>query len=179
MENFIHEFCPTTSSYNKPPEKDDVQTEEDTAIEVDAPFSMGELNIALQSTSNSNPGLDQISNEMLKFSPHKFKKLLLNTFNDIFSNHCYPSEWNEFLILLIPKKEKKKFRKITLASCILKLLEKMIQIRLVHYLEKTMMIPDSQNGFRKFRSCGPCIGNYTILARPLVISLQRRGNVVF
>ena len=39
----------------------------------------------------------------------------------------------------------------------LKLTEKLIQTRLIHYLEKNSILPESQSGFRKFKSCSTSI----------------------
>ena len=40
---------------------------------------------------------------------------------------------------------------------LLKLTEKLIQIRLTHYLESNHILPVSQSGFRKFKSCSTSI----------------------
>lgn len=61
--------------------------------------------------------------------------------------------WKKFLITLIPKGCSNKFRPISLAPCILKINEKMINTRLHYYVEKNNFIPDTQNGFRKSKSC--------------------------
>ena len=67
--------------------------------------------MAIDLTKNSSPGLDQVTNKMIKCSPPNFGNLLLLTLNDSIIHHTYPAEWNEFLIVLIPKKKKKKKRK--------------------------------------------------------------------
>ena len=137
MKSFINDFCPPSASYNKPPELTDEENNlsTNTTEEMDEPFPIEELNMAIDSTKNSSPGLDQVTNKMLKSSPSNFRNLLLLTLNDSFIHHTYPIEWNEFLIVLIPKKNKNKFRPITLASCTLKLIEKIVQTRLTHFLE--------------------------------------------
>ena len=97
--------------------------------------------------------MDQITNEMLSETPPCFRELLLITLNEILKKKYFAQEWHEFLMLLIPKNNKKKFRPITLASCLLKLMERMILASLIHFVEQREIIPPTQNGFRKFRSC--------------------------
>lgn len=53
----------------------------------------------------------------------------------------------------IPKPEKKGYRPISLLSCLLKVLEKMILRRLKWYLESKPILPPTQMGFRPLRSC--------------------------
>lgn len=136
MNKFIDEFCPPYPSHNEPPQKETDSPTNGQVEYLDIPFNISELNLAIDAANvKSSPGLDQITNEMLKNSPKNFRSLLLHTFNDIFLNHKYPKDWNEFLMVLIPKNSKNKFRPITMASCLLKIMEKMIQIRILHFLE--------------------------------------------
>lgn len=157
MDTFINEYCPPSYSFNKPPDKNSSESQ-NTHTGLDSPFNMDELEAAINALKKySSPGLDQISNEMLTNTPKNFRKLILVTLNEIFENHSYPANWKEFSIILIPKKSKNKFRPITLASCILKLMEKLIQSRLMHFLETNNLLPDSQSGFRRFKSCSTSI----------------------
>ena len=54
---------------------------------------------------------------------------------------------------IVLKNNKNKFGPVTLASCLFKLIERMILLRLMHLLEMTDLIPSSQNCLRKFESC--------------------------
>lgn len=65
--------------------------------------------------------------------------------------------WSQCDIVLIPKAYKKDFRPIILASCVLKLLEKLIKPRLERYVEMDYLLRNSQYGFRKERSCNDCL----------------------
>ena len=157
MHNFITEFCPSPASYNKPPEPE-ANTNTSINSELDVPFTLAEFEAAINTTNaNSSPGLDQVNNQMLRNMPDVLKQLLLHVLYECFTSHSIPQDWKEFLMVLIPKQKKNKFRPITLASCMLKLLEKLIQFRLIHFLESNSIIPESQNGFRKFKSCATCI----------------------
>ena len=153
MHHFITDFCPPTASNDKSPETEN-HTNNDINDDLDAPFTLDEQELAVNSLKpNSSPGLDQTNNQMLINMPLILKQTLLHVLNKFFKGHCVPQDWKEFFMVLIPKQGKNKFRPITLASCILKLMEKLIQVRLIHFLESKSVIPESQNGFRKFRSC--------------------------
>ena len=61
--------------------------------------------------------------------------------------------WKEFLVFFIPKGPPEKFRPISLAQSLLKLLERLLHSRLIWWLEHNLLLPNSQYGFRKNRSC--------------------------
>ena len=68
-----------------------------------------------------------------------------------------PKSWKEATIIPIPKPGKdntnpNNYRPIALTSCICKTLERMINERLVWYLEKNNIITEFQSGFRHQRS---------------------------
>jgi len=59
-------------------------------------------------------------------------------------------------IILLPKPNKVEYRPIALSSCILKLLEKLIKVKLDRFVELDLLPPSFQFGFRKGRSCDDC-----------------------
>ena len=68
-----------------------------------------------------------------------------------------PKSWKEATVIPIPKPGKdntnpNNYRPIALTSCICKTLERMINERLVWYLEKNNIITEFQSGFRHQRS---------------------------
>lgn len=56
-------------------------------------------------------------------------------------------------MFLLPKDQPGKFRPIALASCLLKLCERLITNRLTWWLERGRILPADQYGFRILRSC--------------------------
>uniref|UniRef100_A0A1Y1LYI2 Reverse transcriptase domain-containing protein n=1 Tax=Photinus pyralis TaxID=7054 RepID=A0A1Y1LYI2_PHOPY len=73
--------------------------------------------------------------------------------------HCTddPREWKKAIVVPIPKPGKdplfsKNYRPISLTSCLGKLLEKMVNVRLQFYLESSGVLVPYQAGFRKERS---------------------------
>ena len=86
---------------------------------------------------------------MLQSMPKPTKEILLSTINQFFGNNIYPEEWHEYLVIIIPKKSKSKFRLIALASCVLTIVERILNTRLQQYIESENLIPNSQYGFKK------------------------------
>jgi len=100
---------------------------------------------------------DLINYSLLKLLPTIIVQKLLIIFNRILSESTFPEKWREFDIILLPKPNKLKFRFITLSSCVLKLLEKLIKSGLEKFVELDLLLPPSQFGFRKSKSCDDCI----------------------
>lgn len=116
-----------------------------------------ELKAALQGKKGTSPGKDQISYEMLTNLPTTFQLKLVNYFNTFWSNGVFPREWSEFIIVPIKKPGKKalcssSYRPISLASCVMKTLERIIKFRLQWWVERKNLLPNSQFGFRAGRS---------------------------
>ena len=96
-----------------------------------APFSESEFDIVITSLKiKSSPGLDKIDFNIIHHFPKEALSVLLLIYNQICQSGTFPSSWNNFLILFIPKSTPGKFRPISLASCLFKLMEKLIHNRL-------------------------------------------------
>ena len=113
---------------------------------------------AIKSTKiNSAAGPDSIPPIVL----HKCAETLLTPLRIIFQKsliHCdIPKSWKEAFITPIYKKKGNKddpsmYRPVSLTSQIIKLLERIIRIYIVQFVELNMILPDSQHGFRPNRS---------------------------
>ncbi|KAL8621712.1 hypothetical protein ACOMHN_061847 [Nucella lapillus] len=122
---------------------------------MDRPFKLKELE-AVKSLKDNSPGPDKVSNEMLKHLGTKAKTKLLALFNNSWKTGHVPQSWREAEMVPIQKKGKDKaradsYRPISLTSCVGKLLERMINSRLVWHLEKNIITP-KQAGFRQHHS---------------------------
>ncbi|MCU7801126.1 MAG: hypothetical protein KZQ70_13560, partial [gamma proteobacterium symbiont of Lucinoma myriamae] len=120
-------------------------------------FSMIELTDALAKAHDSSAGPDDIHYQLLKHLPSSSLSILLNIFNQIWETGNVPKSWKEAIIIPIPKPGKdntdpNNYRPIALTSCICKTLERMINERLIWYLELNNIITEFQSGFRKQRS---------------------------
>ena len=120
-------------------------------------FIEREMENALNSCSNTSPGPDQITYRMIKELPNNMKTYILYMFNTFWRTAFFPDDWRLATVLafLKPNKESTNplsYRPIALTSCICKIFEKMINQRLVHFLEMNKLITNIQCGFRKTRS---------------------------
>ena len=120
-------------------------------------FTLRELKEALSDTENTSPGEDNILYEMLKRLPEEGKKFLLKIINRIWETGVLPKDWTVSIVIPAKKPNKDPFqatsyRPIALTSCVCKLMEKMINTRLVWHLETKELLSPFQFGFRKNRS---------------------------
>ena len=74
--------------------------------------------------------------------------------NEIWRTGKFPEDWHKAVIIPIPKPGKDKteatnYRPIALTSCICKTMERMMNDRLVWFLESNNLISGIQAGFRK------------------------------
>ncbi|GBL74320.1 hypothetical protein AVEN_235304-1 [Araneus ventricosus] len=81
---------------------------------------------------------------------------LLHLYNRIWHEHCFPFSWQQAIIIPIPKPGKDpsnplNYRPIALTNCLCKLMEKMVNRRLVYYLEHNKILSPFQSGFRPGR----------------------------
>lgn len=102
---------------------------------------------------NSAPGPDLINFEILLNLPVEIHVKLCDYFQLILENGVIPDAWTEFFVIFIPKQNKNDVRPISLANCLLKHFEKIIQRKIEFWSEKNNIIPEQQSGFRKNRSC--------------------------
>ena len=113
---------------------------------------------AIKSTKiNSAPGPDSVPAILL----HKCADTLLHPLKIIMTksleNSDIPASWKEANITPIykgkgDKSDASQYRPISLTSQIIKLLERIIRLYIIHYLESNNLLPESQHGFRPNRS---------------------------
>ena len=120
-------------------------------------FSIRELLDSLKKAHDTAVGPDDIHYQILKQMPENSLEVLLDIYNDIWSGGDFPSQWREATIIPIPKAGKNlsdpgNYRPIALTSCICKTFERMVNTRLVWYLEYHAILTAHQSGFRKRRS---------------------------
>ena len=121
------------------------------------PISDLELKAALKTAKKTAPGIDKIEYTMIRHISESARALLLQIYNKIFLDGVFPTEWTKAILLPFIKPNKdsslpSSYRPIVLTSCLCKLLEKIINVRLVNILESKSAISPIQYGFRKSRS---------------------------
>lgn len=121
------------------------------------PFTMTELRYALQHCSDSTPGPDKIPYALVRNLHDKALVFLLCMFNQFWQDHFFPNSWRHAYTIPVPKPGKDptsptNYRPIVLTSCLCKLMEKMIQPRLLRHVEESGLLSPFQNGSRPGRS---------------------------
>lgn len=122
--------------------------------EIDFKITPVELQKALrQLKSGKIPGLDTITNEMLKVSQSYMQDCLLKLFNAIFLSSIYPSKWSESYITPIFKSDNpqnpENYRGIAINNSLSKLFKTILYNRLDKYLSDNNIINKTQIGFSK------------------------------
>jgi len=121
------------------------------------PLTIQELQNAIKKASDSATGPDEIHYQLLKHLPEPSQIALLSIFNKIWDTGILPPTWKIATIIPIPKSKKDhsdpaNYRPIALTSCLCKTMERIINDRLMWYLESNDLITDHQSGFRNKRS---------------------------
>ena len=137
---------------------------EDVNGEKNTPFSIQELDRALDRPTGSACSPDGIHPHLLKWLPRRSRLPLLSLLNRSYSEGRVPSGWRRADIIPILKKNKtpthvKSYRPVSLLSCLSKTLEAMLGTRLEHWVEAINLLPETQAGFRKVRSTLDCLSN--------------------
>lgn len=109
-----------------------------------------------QLKNESAPGLDGINNPLLKFLDKHIVLPITHICNLSLSNGRFPEVWKTAVVTPIHKSGDKStpinYRPISLLSVVSKLLEKIVNNRLVNYLEMNHLLSPAQFGFRRGRS---------------------------
>jgi hypothetical protein len=103
--------------------------------------------------SNKSPGLDNISNNMIKHSQTFLLKSLQFFFNFCLSSGIYPNSWANGYITTIHKvndpTDPNNYRGITITGAIGKVFNRVLSLRLDKFLQDHNIIHESQIGFTK------------------------------
>ena len=120
-------------------------------------FTKTEIICTINKLSQTTSGPDRIHNNILTHLPEETITLLLEIFNTIWEEKYFPDTWRQATIIPIPKPGKdhtnpSNYRPIALTSCLCKLMEKLVNNRLMWYLESNKKLSKLQSGYRKNRS---------------------------
>lgn len=148
--------------------------------EYNSPLTFLELRCMLRNCGNTAARPDSIHYAMLKHSHPTCLQLLLAIYNRVWSEGVFPLQWKIATVLSFPKPEKpaelpSSYRPIALTSCVWKLLEKMVNVRLVRYLEVNKYLPSLQFGFRRMHSTTDSLIRFT---SDILESFRNRNSVL-
>ena len=122
----------------------------------DGPPTRTEISDALLRLKNhKSPGIDEITNEQLKYGASGLLNRLEALFSKVWESETVPGDWTKGIVVIVPKKGDTSIcsnnRGITLRSTVSKLYQIIILQHLNEGLEQ--LLRDNQCGFRKNRSC--------------------------
>ncbi|XP_065085170.1 uncharacterized protein LOC135707292 [Ochlerotatus camptorhynchus] len=122
--------------------------------EINQAFSWQELQHTLRCSNGKSAGPDEIGYPLLKRLPTRGQLRMLELFNKLWLTNSYSASWKESLVIPIPKAnetihEVSKFRPIALTCCFAKVLERMVNRRLKHFLEAENLLDHQQHIFRQ------------------------------
>ena len=125
--------------------------------EYNAPFTEKELRDALNKCKDTSPGPDNVQYAMIRNLHPSATDSLLYLYNRVWDEGVIPEAWRTATVIPIKKEGKDgldptHYRPISLTSCLCKLMERMVSMRLQWYLEKENIISNRQFGFRKGHS---------------------------
>lgn len=149
-----------------------------------SPLTMEELKAALRTCGNSAPGPDRITYGMLKHLHENTLETVLYLFNKIWASGRIPKAWKEAVIIPILKQGKEaslasSYRPIALTSCLCKVFEKIVNRRLVYFLEYNGLLDKHQAGFRSGRSTTDQLVAFESYVRDAFIHKQHCLSVFF
>ena len=147
-------------------------------------FTIKELRKALKKCHDTAVGCDDIHYQFLKHLPFRSLDSLLRIFNQIWHTGILPDSWKEAIVIPVPKPGKDStnpanYRPIALTSCICKTMERMVNDRLVWFLEKNKLIATVQSGFRKQRSTLDHLVRFETFIREAFIKKEHVVSVFF
>ena len=147
-------------------------------------FTMKELKKALKKCHDTAVGCDDIHYQFLKHLPFPSLDSLLRIFNQIAHTGILPDSWKEAIVIPIPKPGKDftnpaNYRPIALTSCICKTMERMVNDRLVWFLEKNQLIATVQSGFRKQRGTLDHLVRFETFIREAFIKKEHAVSIFF
>jgi hypothetical protein len=149
-------YTPEFQQYKKTQERNTLHFKSKNTETYNMPFTKTELQDTIKNSHDTSPGPDNIHYQFLKHLPENSLQLLLHLFNNIWTSGEFPVQWQQGIVIPIPKPNKdyadpNSYRPIALTSCLCKTMERMVNSRLVYYLESNGIISNLQSGFRKQR----------------------------
>ena len=125
---------------------------------LDQTITLAEVSHVVKAIKNNKAaGSDGIVGELIKYGGKPMCEMLLTLFNLVWNNEFVPSYWREGLIVSLFKKGDREdpgnYRGITLLDVVGKLYCRVINNRLLKYLELNGKLHEGQVGFRIGRSC--------------------------
>ena len=132
--------------------------------------------LLLSLDTNKSSGQDGIHAIVLKKCAPELAPILTRLFRTSYNMGIFPENWKTARVQPVPKKGSKSipsnYRPISILSVICKVMEKVINSRILKYLERHKLIHDRQYGFRQQRSTADLL---TLVTHSWYKSLELHG----
>ena len=145
--------------------------------EINKKFTEKEIEVGIEKAKNNKaPGPDGITNEMIKEGKEELKGILLKLFNEMLQNNeKVPKQWKLGDIISIYKgkgerTEMKYQRGLSLTSCVLKCLEKIIAYRI------DPKIKENSTCLQGGGKSGEAIEEYLLILQSVIDKNSKNGN---
>lgn len=167
MNRWIEYFEEIYSKQDPMQEEEIDQMEKQPTLDIEtANFTKEEIQKAIQQLKNGKAmGIDGIPAELLKADSETSTEILIGLINKIWNEEKLPEEWQQGIIVKIPKKgdhtKCENWRAITLLSVISKVMARIILERIKTKIETRLR--QNQAGFRTRRSCTDHIATLRII----------------
>ena len=180
--NYSEEFKPIKRREEATPI--DFNTESNSSPKYNRKFKLRDLKRSIKRAKDTAAGPDQVHYQILKHLPQETLVVLLDLINKYWESHTFPPHWRIALVLPIPKPGKDHFyptnyRPIALTSCICKTMERMVNERLIYFLEKNNIISKFQCGFRSDKNTTDQLVRLDTYIRDALINQEHAVAVFF
>ena len=139
-------------------------------------ISENEILTAIEtSNSKSAPGEDGVGYIMLKNLIPDYKEMLKDIYKEVWETLEVPEGWKKAVIIFLDKPNKKALRPISLTASMGKIMERIVNNRLIEWAEESNIMDEGQNGFRRGRST---IDNLTILSNDVRRGFESRRDTL-
>ena len=151
-EKYFSILFSSSSDNNDPVFNNDITSNPNSTLNID--FTMEEINDAIRKLkTNKSPGIDKISNEMIKNASLQVIEMIRDIFNLLLRRKAVPKTWCIGLITPIYKKgnrmDPNNYRGICVGNALLKLFCTILNQRLIKYINENNIINKCQIGFKK------------------------------
>ena len=177
-------YTPEFQKHQNIQEKVNLSFRSDNSEDYNDIFSLDELKSSLNKAHDTASGPDDVHYQLLKHLPDSCLIVLLDIFNQIWQDDQFPPSWHQATVIPVPKPGKdhtdpSNYRPIALTSCVCKTMERMINDRLVYYLESNNLLTDIQCGFRRQRSTLDHLVRLETFVRNAFIKKQHAVSIFF
>mgnify|MGYP001553615755 CR=1 FL=1 len=147
-------------------------------------FSLGEFQHALRGSHDTAVGPDEIHYSFIKHLPVSVQSVVVDLFNRLWIGGSFPALWGMATVIPIAKPGKDpsipgNYRPIALTSCLCKTLERMINNRLIWFMESRDLLTPFQSGFRRNRSTADHLISLETYVRNAMVAGEHVVSVFF